>query len=383
MNDKGEEKKDESEPMNVEPEVAQPDAAPSKPAVESAIVPTPAADVTPVDTNVNSEQPAGKPTIPAIKEEDLGVDEPMEESSAPVTTTPVTTNVNVVNKKQSKIEQPLVKAELKTQAPVALESGKVKQETNEDPTGGDSMALATLATAALGSTEPVQPTVKPKTEPPTNITHNNEEPPKIKEKKAVEWYDVGIIKNTNFIVQHYYLPGDEPLDITQALTTDLFKGRTKISLEPGTAKILKSAEGAQLSWEPPSSNSGPILEYSVYLVVRSASAMSENTGEVTSTTPAQPSFIRVYCGPTNACSVPNKSLSAAHVDTTTKPAIIFRISARNDKGYGPATQVRWLQDPTTAVKNNLQVKRPVADIRSQANSPQKKVKAETTNDNFS
>jgi host cell factor len=79
------------------------------------------------------------------------------------------------------------------------------------------------------------------------------------------------------------------------------------------------------------------------LVVRSASAMSENTGEVTSTTPTQPSFIRVYCGPTNACSVPNKSLSAAHVDTTTKPAIIFRIAARNDKGYGPATQVRWLQ----------------------------------------
>ena len=106
---------------------------------------------------------------------------------------------------------------------------------------------------------------------------------------------------------------------------------------------MKSADGTQLSWEPPSSNSGPILEYSVYLVVRSASAMSENSGEVTSTTPTQPSFIRVYCGPTNACSVPNKSLSAAHVDTTTKPAIIFRIAARNDKGYGPATQVRWLQ----------------------------------------
>lgn len=28
---------------------------------------------------------------------------------------------------------------------------------------------------------------------------------------------------------------------------------------------------------------------------------------------------------------------------TSKPAIIFRIAARNDKGYGPATQVRWLQ----------------------------------------
>lgn len=269
-NDKVEEKKDESEPMNVEPELEQSDAAASEPSVEPAVVPTPAADVAPVDTNVNSEEPASEPPIPSIKEEDLGVDEPMEESSTPVTTAPATANGNVAEKKQSKIEKPVAKAELKTEAPVAPESGKIKQEKNEDSPGGDSMALATLATAALGSTEPAQPAVKPKTEPPTNITHNvrhclymlhlfvcarfffvvfysfnfifqKEEPPKVKEKKAVEWYDVGIIKGTNFTVQHYYLPGDEPLDITQALTTDLFKGRTKISLEPGTAYKFRVA----------------------------------------------------------------------------------------------------------------------------------------------
>jgi len=45
--------------------------------------------------------------------------------------------------------------------------------------------------------------------------------------------------------------------------------------------------------------------------------------------------------------VPNSSLSAAHIDVTTKPAIIFRIAARNEKGYGPATQVRWLQGKYT------------------------------------
>lgn len=28
---------------------------------------------------------------------------------------------------------------------------------------------------------------------------------------------------------------------------------------------------------------------------------------------------------------------------TSKPAIIFRIACRNEKGYGPATQVKWLQ----------------------------------------
>lgn len=36
-------------------------------------------------------------------------------------------------------------------------------------------------------------------------------------------------------------------------------------------------------------------------------------------------------------------LASACIDCTTKPAIIFRIAARNEKGYGPATQVRWLQ----------------------------------------
>lgn len=114
---------------------------------------------------------------------------------------------------------------------------------------------------------------------------------------------------------------------------------------PSAIKISKSAEGAQLSWEPPPSNLGPILEYSVYLAVRSASAAPNSTGETTTvaTTSTQLAFIRVYCGPTNACSVLNTSLSAAHMDVTTKPAIIFRIAARNDKGYGPATQVRWLQ----------------------------------------
>lgn len=61
------------------------------------------------------------------------------------------------------------------------------------------------------------------------------------------------------------------------------------------------------------------------------------------TSKSQLAFVRVYCGKANTCVVPQASLSAAHVDSSTKPAIIFRIAARNEKGYGPATQVRWLQ----------------------------------------
>lgn len=85
--------------------------------------------------------------------------------------------------------------------------------------------------------------------------------------------------------------------------------------------------------------SGKIIEYSVYLAIQSSQAGSE----AKSSAPAQLAFMRVYCGPSPSCLVQSSSLSNAHIDYTTKPAIIFRIAARNEKGYGPATQVRWLQ----------------------------------------
>ncbi|KAL0187204.1 hypothetical protein M9458_018874, partial [Cirrhinus mrigala] len=85
-------------------------------------------------------------------------------------------------------------------------------------------------------------------------------------------------------------------------------------------------DGAHLTWEPPSVTSGKIIEYSVYLAIQSS-----QTVEAKASAPAQLAFMRVYCGP--------NPLSNAHIDYTTKPAIIFRIAARNEKGYGPATQV--------------------------------------------
>ena len=83
--------------------------------------------------------------------------------------------------------------------------------------------------------------------------------------------------------------------------------------------------------------------FSVYLAVKSATTSAQGDTKTVSSSPSQLAFVRVFCGPSAQCVVPNSSLAAAHIDTTTKPAIIFRIAARNDKGYGPATQVRWLQ----------------------------------------
>uniref|UniRef100_A0A8C2GEX9 Host cell factor 1 n=1 Tax=Cyprinus carpio TaxID=7962 RepID=A0A8C2GEX9_CYPCA len=195
-------------------------------------------------------------------------------------------------------------------------------------------------------------------------------------KKENQWFDVGIVKVTNMVVTHYYVPADDSAvtDDDSGAIPD-YSRMKKIELSPGTAykfrvaginacgrgtfsevsafktclpgfpgapcaiKISKSPDGAHLTWEPPSVTSGKIIEYSVYLAIQSS-----QTVEAKASAPAQLAFMRVYCGPNPSCLVQSSSLSNAHIDYTTKPAIIFRIAARNEKGYGPATQVRWLQE---------------------------------------
>jgi len=211
------------------------------------------------------------------------------------------------------------------------------------------------------------------------------ETPKIDLKKIDGlWFDVGLIKGTTSTVQGFLVSAEGQglegrIDLeTVTLQPNAESSLKRLELQPGTAykfrvagvnscgrgpwsevsafktclpgfpgapsaiKISKSPEGAHLSWEPPQSTAGEITEYSVYLAVKGSSAAQSTSG------PSQLAFVRVYCGPSSQCTVPNSSLSSAHIDTTTKPAIIFRIAARNEKGYGPATQVRWLQDSSTA-----------------------------------
>ncbi|XP_013988746.2 host cell factor 1 isoform X3 [Salmo salar] len=194
-------------------------------------------------------------------------------------------------------------------------------------------------------------------------------------KKENQWFDVGIVKVTNMVVTHFFIPGDDSQVEDDSGAIPDYNQMKKMELQPGTAykfrvaginacgrgsfseisafktclpgfpgapcaiKISKSPDGAHLTWEPPSVTSGKIIEYSVYLAIQST-----QTAERKTSTPAQLAFMRVYCGPNPSCLVQSTSLSNAHIDYTTKPAIIFRIAARNEKGYGPATQVRWLQE---------------------------------------
>ncbi|KAK3102343.1 hypothetical protein FSP39_010640 [Pinctada imbricata] len=238
--------------------------------------------------------------------------------------------------------------------------------------------LATLASAAISSEGSVNTGIK---QEPGIVAANGIKPePDLKQdgkgdnivrtpttpvkKDAHQWYDVGIIKTTSCVVSTYYLSSESQganEEKQELLPGTAYKFRvaginacgrgafSEISAfktclpgypgAPSAIKISKSLEGAHLSWEPPQNTAGKITEYSVYLAVRNAASQADQKPGA----PAQLAFVRVFCGPTPTCTVNTASLASAHIDYTTKPAIIFRIAARNEKGYGPATQVRWLQ----------------------------------------
>nr|KAF6373819.1 host cell factor C2 [Pipistrellus kuhlii] len=188
-----------------------------------------------------------------------------------------------------------------------------------------------------------------------------------------QWCDVGIFKNNTALVSQFYLLPKGKQSISKLGNADVpdYSLLKKQDLVPGTGyrfrvaaingcgigpfskisefktcipgfpgapsavRISKNVEGIHLSWEPPTSPSGNILEYSAYLAIRTAQIQDN---------PSQLVFMRIYCGLKTSCIVTTGQLANAHIDYTSRPAIVFRISAKNEKGYGPATQVRWLQD---------------------------------------
>ncbi|CAH8539044.1 unnamed protein product [Schistosoma rodhaini] len=204
------------------------------------------------------------------------------------------------------------------------------------------------------------------------------------------WHDVGVIKSTNYTVTMYSACTNDAgvhMEAISALqgpngigSNGLTTQGPKFQLAPGTAykfrvaglnacgrgpwseisafktclpgypgapsaiKITKSDSGAHLTWEAPQNTAGKITEYSVYLAVKSQTAGQDSAESKVGSTPSGMAFVRVYCGQSPSATVTSATLATAHLDLSSKPAVIFRIAARNEKGYGPATQVRWLQD---------------------------------------
>uniref|UniRef100_A0A8W8LTU5 Uncharacterized protein n=1 Tax=Magallana gigas TaxID=29159 RepID=A0A8W8LTU5_MAGGI len=61
-----------------------------------------------------------------------------------------------------------------------------------------------------------------------------------------------------------------------------------------------------------------------------------------SPTRVQLAFVQLYCGQASSCrcTVHADSLASAHFDYTTKPAVIFMIAARRERGYSPVTDAK-------------------------------------------
>ncbi|UJR10483.1 hypothetical protein I4U23_014687 [Adineta vaga] len=221
------------------------------------------------------------------------------------------------------------------------------------------------------------------------------------------WHLVGTFKTTSADIKHYYVvPSKINLDNYDLDSLQVHNLVKKVDLEPGVIyklriaavnscgrgpwseaaafktclpgsppapsniKITKTPDGgAHLTWDPPSNASSLITGYAVYLAVKNTSTDNTST-RPQSQQASQMAFVRVYGGVSAECSVNAVQLHQAHLDTTTssKPAIIFRIAARNERGYGPATQVRWLQDQQQISSNHSNTNNSLKRTGSNANS---------------
>uniref|UniRef100_A0A3Q3A928 Host cell factor C2 n=1 Tax=Kryptolebias marmoratus TaxID=37003 RepID=A0A3Q3A928_KRYMA len=197
------------------------------------------------------------------------------------------------------------------------------------------------------------------------------------------WFDVGVFKTLYCEVTQYFLPAESnqvasavrpPSKERRLPGPQDYQGREKQDLLPGqmyrfrvaglncfgqgdfspvsdfktcqpgfpgapsAVKIAKVNDSVQINWNPPSSPSGRILEYSMYLAVRKNRSSSSDRQ-------SQMAFIRIYRGTKTSCSVSSAHLVNALIDSSSscRPAVVFRIAAKNEQGYGPATQIRWIQ----------------------------------------
>ncbi|KAM7540951.1 hypothetical protein Aperf_G00000034005 [Anoplocephala perfoliata] len=306
------------------------------------------------------------------------------------------------NKTETKISDPLV-----TLASVAAKRGDDTTEDSENLSSVESNSdgskrsqQATMRTIPLNMPVTTQSKVTVAPRMATSIGNtggsqllqsNTNTPPILTSRSDSAWHDVGIIKNSKCTVSVYSaLTNDAGVSVEAIEALQGASGigpngippqGPKISLISGAAykfrvaglnacgrgpwseisafktclpgfpgapsaiKITTNDQGAQLTWEPPQNTAGRIIEYSVYLAVRSQSGTTKEPQESKfGTVPSGMAFVRVYAGPQPTALVMHSVLAKAHLDMNSKPAVIFRIAACNEKGYGPATQVRWLQE---------------------------------------
>lgn len=263
------------------------------------------------------------------------------------------------------------KVEPKTAETTSPEPGSEKPAAPSDKMDVDSPAVKDESKPSEPD-KAAEPQIKP-------IEKPIEKPAETTEKNESCWHDVAIVKGTTYEIKHYYVQAEngEALTDEEKLFLDPNKIWKKNALQsgvmyrvricainscgrsifsdfsayktivpgfpgaPSSIKVSKTDTGAALSWMPPKNTD--IIEYSVYLAVKQVPTSGKTNN-----------FIRVYLGHEPTCIVSHNQLAqaATNTESSNKPAVIFRIAAKNKKGYGPATQVRWLQDAKTKRQAN-------------------------------
>ncbi|KAF7658350.1 hypothetical protein LDENG_00013990, partial [Lucifuga dentata] len=342
-----------------------------------------------------SDQPASQPGDPAgtDRQEEKSEDAADDEAPQPQS--------EGISKKEEKAIAQDVSAQQET--PLKAENGSTQIETQAEgersagkEAEGDydterSASGQEMLATEVSSTTQQQPEKQDGTvENPADLyTHTDQA---LQNPEEAVWFDVGVFKTLFSEVTHYFLPPDsdqataavssrptntkEPLLQRKLPSHQDYADREKRDLAPGqtyrfrvagincfgqgdfspisefktcqpgfpgapsSVKISKANDSVHITWEAPSSPSGRILEYSMYMAVKkSRSSSSERPGQM--------AFIRIYRGTKASCTFSSTQLDNAHIDcsASNRPAVVFRIAAKNEQGYGPATQIRWIQDP--------------------------------------
>lgn len=250
--------------------------------------------------------------------------------------------------------------------------------TKTEPQSSQQQSLNSAADNSTGNSAESNADSQPQTnklnQPNNAPTTGNDSAPSIVNAKLLtkknQWYDVDVFKGNTCTVSGYYLTHDSHeqlagdnlnnLGVENEFKQPNYAQCLRVELEPGTTYKFRVASlnscgrgpwsevsafqtglpghpgapsaikittnpdasgalNAILSWDPPQFTSGTITGYLVQLSVKT------NQGS---------NFVPVYCDKDPSCTVNSAQLQQAFIDmSTNKPAILFRISARNEKGF--------------------------------------------------
>ncbi|XP_069694517.1 host cell factor 2-like isoform X1 [Periplaneta americana] len=192
------------------------------------------------------------------------------------------------------------------------------------------------------------------------------------------WHDVGIFKSTSTSVSSFcvkpqrkdVVQKDDEAPFTSKRLAEISL-KKRIQLEPGAAykfrvaavnscgrspwsdvsvfetcpegtpeiisgvEIYRTVVGVRFRWKALPTKAGESIEYSIYLAVRAISGIIQEQNYTMV-------FVPVYCGRKNEYVLPMTLLSIAYLDdSTTEPAFLIKVVARNKVGYGPCCKVKW------------------------------------------